>query len=55
MLSWRDCLTYSPAWDTLTWFAILVSMSSALNETGLINVFASNVVRAGRCAVGPLL
>jgi DASS family divalent anion:Na+ symporter len=43
VLSWRDCLTYSPAWDTLTWFAILVSMSSALNETGLIGAFASAV------------
>jgi len=20
-LSWKDCLTYTPAWDTLTWFA----------------------------------
>ncbi len=20
-LSWRDCLTYSPAWDTLLWFS----------------------------------
>lgn len=21
VLSWRDCLTYIPAWDTLMWFA----------------------------------
>lgn len=21
VLSWRDCLTYTPAWDTLMWFA----------------------------------
>lgn len=24
VLSWRDCLTYPPAWDTLFWFAVLV-------------------------------
>lgn len=27
-LSWRDCLTYTPAWDTLTWFAVLIGMSA---------------------------
>lgn len=43
VLSWKDCLTYSPAWDTLTWFAILVSMSSALNASGLISAFAGHV------------
>lgn len=43
VLHWRDCLTYSPAWDTLTWFAILVSMSSALNDFGLISAFAKIV------------
>ncbi len=21
VLTWRDCLTYTPAWDTLVWFA----------------------------------
>lgn len=24
VLTWRDCLTYPPAWDTLFWFAVLV-------------------------------
>ncbi|KIY99148.1 2-oxoglutarate/malate translocator Flags: Precursor [Monoraphidium neglectum] len=43
VLSWRDCLEYPPAWDCLTWFAVLVSMSSALNDTGLITTFADIV------------
>lgn len=24
VLTWKDCLTYPPAWDTLFWFAVLV-------------------------------
>lgn len=43
MLTWRDCLEYTPAWDTLIWFAILISMSNGLNESGLINTFAGMV------------
>jgi DASS family divalent anion:Na+ symporter len=43
VLTWRDCLEYSPAWDTLIWFAILISMSNGLNESGLINTFAGIV------------
>ena len=27
VLNWKDCLTYTPAWDTLFWFAVLVGMS----------------------------
>lgn len=43
VLTWKDCLEYSPAWDTLIWFAILISMSNGLNESGLINTFAGMV------------
>jgi hypothetical protein len=43
VLTWRDCLEYSPAWDTLIWFTILISMSNGLNESGLINAFAGVV------------
>jgi DASS family divalent anion:Na+ symporter len=25
VLSWRDCLTYSPAWDTLLWWVACAS------------------------------
>ncbi|GAX74927.1 hypothetical protein CEUSTIGMA_g2373.t1 [Chlamydomonas eustigma] len=42
-LSWRDCLTYTPAWDTLTWFAVLIGMSSQLNNMGVIKAFADSV------------
>lgn len=28
VLTWRDCLTYPPAWDTLFWFAVLVGARS---------------------------
>lgn len=41
VLDWkRDCLGYGPAWDTLVWFAVLISMSGALSQAGLINTFA---------------
>jgi DASS family divalent anion:Na+ symporter len=43
VLTWRDCLEYSPAWDTLIWFAILISMSNGLSESGLITTFAGMV------------
>lgn len=42
-LSWRDCLTYTPAWDTLTWFAVLIGMSAQLNSLGVIKAFADGV------------
>ncbi len=28
VLTWKDCLTYPAAWDTLFWFAILVGAPS---------------------------
>lgn len=30
VLTWRDCLTYPPAWDTLFWFAVLVGAYTTL-------------------------
>lgn len=42
-LTWKDCLTYPPAWDTLTWFAVLIGMSSQLNSLGVIKAFADGV------------
>lgn len=40
-LSWReDCLRGCPqAWDTLFWFGVLISMSLALQDHGVISVF----------------
>lgn len=43
VLEWRDCLTYTPAWDTLTWFAVLIGMSNAMNELGVISHFAGQI------------
>ncbi|KAL6754020.1 2-oxoglutarate/malate translocator [Haematococcus lacustris] len=43
VLSWRDCLTYVPAWDTLCWFAVLIGMSGQLNSLGVIKAFADHM------------
>lgn len=40
VLKWKDCLEYSPAWDTLFWFAVLISMSAALTNMGVIKAMA---------------
>eukprot|EP00192_Tetraselmis_astigmatica_P002742 CAMPEP_0117693140 /NCGR_PEP_ID=MMETSP0804-20121206/26717_1 /TAXON_ID=1074897 /ORGANISM="Tetraselmis astigmatica, Strain CCMP880" /LENGTH=571 /DNA_ID=CAMNT_0005506665 /DNA_START=298 /DNA_END=2013 /DNA_ORIENTATION=+ len=40
VLEWQDCLRNTAAWDTLTWFAILVGMSGQLNGMGVITCFA---------------
>lgn len=42
-LTWKDCLGYPPAWDTLCWFAVLIGMSSQLNSLGVIKAFADGV------------
>jgi len=42
-LTWDDCLDYTPAWDTLLWFSILVSMCNALSASGLVAQFAQMV------------
>jgi DASS family divalent anion:Na+ symporter len=43
VLTWRECLTYPAAWDTLFWFAVLVGMSGQLNNLGVISHFANTV------------
>ena len=43
VLTWRECLTYPAAWDTLFWFAVLVGMSGQLNSLGVISHFANEV------------
>lgn len=40
VLQWRDCLEYTPAWDTLTWFAVLIGISNQLNAMGVVQHFA---------------
>jgi len=46
VLSWRDCLNYTPAWDTLVWFSVLVSMCSGLSSSGLVGRMADMVAGA---------
>lgn len=43
VISWQDCLDNHQAWDTLTWFAALIALGSALNTEGLIPWFADQV------------
>jgi DASS family divalent anion:Na+ symporter len=43
VLTWDDALEQKGAWDTLLWFAILISMSSALNALGVVGYFAGAV------------
>lgn len=43
VLTWRDCLSYTPAWDTLMWFAVLIGLSSQLSALGVIKAFADAV------------
>ncbi|KAI9095644.1 hypothetical protein K1719_026204 [Acacia pycnantha] len=36
VLDWNDCLNEKSAWDTLSWFAILVGMSGQLTNLGIV-------------------
>ena len=44
VISWKECLNENGAWNTLTWFAALISMASCLNKFGLIPWFSNKVV-----------
>jgi DASS family divalent anion:Na+ symporter len=43
VLTWDDILSDKRAWDALTWFAPLLMMADALNETGVIKFISSHV------------
>ncbi|WOH15193.1 hypothetical protein DCAR_0934730 [Daucus carota subsp. sativus] len=45
VVSWKECLAESVAWDTLTWFAALIAMAGYLNKYGLISWFSQTVVQ----------
>lgn len=45
VVTWKECLGESVAWDTLTWFAALIAMASYLNKYGLIAWFSQTVVK----------
>jgi anion transporter len=44
VVTWKECLEKSEAWDTLTWFAALIAMAAYLNKYGLIPWFSGQVV-----------
>lgn len=42
-LTWADCSGEQGAWTTMTWFAILVSMSAMLNKRGIVGWLATTI------------
>ncbi len=46
VLTWEDVKQEHAAWDTLVWFAVLVTMASFLNEYGVIGWFSGSVESA---------
>jgi len=43
VMSWDDLLAERRAWDALIWFAPLLAMSDALNDTGVIKLFSAKL------------
>jgi DASS family divalent anion:Na+ symporter len=43
VLTWDDLLAERRAWDALIWFAPLLMMSDALNETGVIKILSGKL------------
>lgn len=52
VVTWKECLAESVAWDTLTWFAALIAMAGYLNKYGLISWFSQTVVKV--CLLSPV-
>lgn len=46
VLNWDDCLSEKSAWDTLTWFAVLVGMAGNLSNLGLVKWMSNSVAGA---------
>lgn len=44
IITWKDCLSESTAWDTLFWLGTLVAIGGALKKLGLFNWFSMNIV-----------
>lgn len=43
VLTWDDLLHETKAWDALIWFAPLIMMADALNESGVIRILSGSV------------
>lgn len=50
VLSWSDCLAEKSAWDTLIWFSVLVGMSGALANLGVIATLSGGISGALQAA-----
>ncbi len=44
IMTWKDIVSESTAWDTMFWFAALVMMANALNSYGVIDWISSHIV-----------
>ncbi|KAJ1290048.1 hypothetical protein BS78_02G212200 [Paspalum vaginatum] len=45
VLDWGDCLNEKSAWDTLTWFAVMVGMAAQLSNLGIVSWMSSCVAK----------
>ncbi|XP_044507608.1 dicarboxylate transporter 2.1, chloroplastic-like [Mangifera indica] len=45
VLNWDDCLSEKSAWDTLTWFAVLVGMAGQLTNLGVVTWMSDSVAK----------
>ena len=45
VLDWDDCLSEKSAWDTLSWFAVLVGMAGQLTNLGIVTWMSSCVAK----------
>mmetsp|Transcript_29394 Transcript_29394/g.49375 ORF Transcript_29394/g.49375 Transcript_29394/m.49375 type:complete len:573 (+) Transcript_29394:95-1813(+) len=54
VLQWKDCLAETAAWDTLSWFAVLIGMSGMLNQLGVVKLFSDTVAATlAAASLGP--
>ncbi|OAY75361.1 Dicarboxylate transporter 2.1, chloroplastic, partial [Ananas comosus] len=45
VLEWDDCLSEKSAWDTLSWFAVLVGMAGQLTNLGIVTWMSNCVAK----------
>jgi L-tartrate/succinate antiporter len=43
VVAWDDMLKHSAAWNTLAWFAMLVTLADGLNRVGFVKWFAESI------------
>ncbi|KAF1882095.1 hypothetical protein Lal_00038739 [Lupinus albus] len=48
VLDWNDCLLEKSAWDTLSWFAILIGMAGQLTNLGIVSWMSGCVANSLR-------